>query len=284
MTTHEFLISKIPNMATRRRPQFMAKTWYRIPFKNLYKYPIEPVFKFIISFIGAAVELSISCHWQLRDANGLVVPSNVASFSRATLFLMFGIVGIAEILESLKKLKFPRSGPFMALSLAYLSFGIFFSFNTSSENSSNALEMKFHLLLCCTAFAAFMVTILETWNMKSFPLSFSRCFLTVLQGTWLFQISFAIHGRKAWQINKGNISIVPVVFMWHVLGLFLFSMLLHVILSCAVNRYKDIQDGIYNEGQFHHGKRDEDSIPLGIVVNGNTLFDIDSSDDNTLYP
>eukprot|EP00794_Sanderia_malayensis_P013973 gene13973-15430_t len=274
-------MSKIPDIATRRKPQFIAKTWFRLPFKGLFKYPIEPVSKLFVAVIGSVVELSVSCHWRLRDANGLVLPTNVASYSKATVLFMFGIVGIAEIFESIRKLKFPRSGPFMALALAYLSVGILFSFNVSSVSSDdvlNRLELKFYLLLSCTAFSAFLVTLLETWNMKSFALSFARCFLTVLLGTWLFQTSFALHGPKSWQFNKGNISFVPVVFMWHILGIFLFCMLMHLALSYAASRFKDIQDRLFNK------RRDEDSIPLGIVVNGNTLFDIDSSEDNTLYP
>ncbi len=286
MTIHEFLMSKIPDMATRRRPQFSAKTWFRIPSKKLYKFPIEPILKFLAAVVGAVLELSLSCKWKLRDEQGQISLSSVESYSRATLFLMFGLVGVSEVLESIRRLKFSRSGPFIALSLAYLSNGILFSMATES---SSAIENKFHLLLYCTAFSTFFVTLLETWNIKSFPLSFTRCFLTVLQGTWLFHTSFAVYGPNSWQINKGNVAIVPVVFMWHVLALFVSCMLLHSILSCAVNRYRDSQDQIFNNGQFGHGQRKEDSIPLGIVVNGNKLYDVDSydvdsTDDDTLYP
>lgn len=280
MSLNDYFMSKIPDRTTRRKPQFVAKTWYPIPFCCLYKIPLEPILKIIFALIFAAIDLSGSSNWTVLDSKGELSPRNVWLFQHATVFFMFAILAVAEIMESSRKVQFPHAIPHIILSMNFFAVGLVYFQNHSSKH----LVMIGHSqLLIVVSILASLITAVESFQNKTFALSYAKCFFTMLQGTWLFQASLATSGSTAWKESPGSIKLIPLTFLWHLSALLIFSFVLHFIILCAVNQYKKNQDAIYN-GHDSHRKVNEDSIPLGIVVNGNMLYEDDTSDIDTLYP
>lgn len=282
MCINNYFMSKIPDRATRRKPQFISKTWHPVPC-CLKKCPLEPMLKIIIALVCAAIELSVSKSWKLFHDDKVIFSNNIFSFQHATLFVMFAVLGVAEIFVSIRKIQLPHQIPHMILSLIFMTIGLVYFFDTNGKNSSHAAR-NHAILLSFIAVATSFVTAIESCHTKSFPLSLSRCYLTVLQGTWLLQMAFSIYGAKPWKIVQQNAPFVPLTLLWHILGLICVCIIFHGVMLYAFNRYKKAQDTLYN-GLNNHRKVNEDSIPLGIVVNGNMLYDGASSDeDESLYP
>ena len=111
MCINNYFMSKIPDRATRRKPQFISKTWYPVPFCCLKKCPFEPIFKIIIALVCAVVELSVSKSWRLFHDDKVIFSNNIVSFQHATLFVMFAVLGVTEILGSIRKIQLPNQVP-----------------------------------------------------------------------------------------------------------------------------------------------------------------------------
>ena len=280
MSMNYQFMSKIPDRTTRRKPQYTARTWYPVPFCCLYKIPLEPILRILISLTFAAIDVSATNDWTLFDSKGEISTDNASSFQHATIFFMFAVLGFAEVMESQRKLQLPHAIPHIILSMNYLAIAVVHYQSSFDKN----LIIKGHcqLLLLAAGLAGF-ITAVESFQTRIFALSFAKCFFTILQGTWLFQTAFATSSSKSWKTTKGNANLIPLTFLWHISALLIICFVVHCILLCAVNRYKKKQDALYS-GHDSRRKIDEDTIPLGIVVNGNMLYDEDTSDIDTLYP
>ena len=280
-------MSKVPDRISRRKPQYASKTWFPVPCKTLHNYPIESVLKVTLSVIGAVVEVSHS-RWKLFDVDGNVSSVNVIYFAYATVFTMFGFTGVMEILLRLKKLKLPPTSGHMTLALAYLTEGLLFYYHVQDKLSfvkKARLEPYMHILIYFVAFVSAVVTFFEIQRPKSFSLSFTRCFLTLLQGTWFFQSGFVLFSKRHWDHSKeGNLMLVPILFVWHIFSVLVFSLLMYCLVSCAVSKYKNRQDRMYEDDSFNSKRDHADSIPLSIVLNGNAGISDESEMDSTHYP
>ena len=281
MSMNSYFVSKVPDRLTRRKLHFTARTWYRVPFCSLEKIPLEPVLRILISLISAAVYLSATNSWALSNRNGNIDSKTTSAFQLATVFVLFAILGCAEIMASYRKLQFPHAIPHIVLSIIYLAIGLV---HYRSAFDTNPIIKGYCEILLFLAVLASFVTAIESFQMRDFALNFAKCFLTILQGTWLFQASFATLESKMWKGTEGNKELIPLTFLWHVLGLLIIYFILHCIMLSIINQNKKKQDALFNGNQSRH-EIDEDSIPLGIVVHGNMLYnDNDTSDIDTLYP
>ena len=280
MSMNSYFVSKVPDRTTRRKLHFTARTWYRVPFCGLEKILLEPVLRILLSLISAAVYLSATNSWSLSDRNGNINSKTSSVFQLATVFVLFAVLGLAEIMDSYRKLQFPHAIPHIVLSIIYLAIGLVhyrYAFDT------NPIIKGYCQILLVLAILASLVTAIESFQLRSFAISFAKCFLTILLGTWLFQASFATLESKIWKGTGGNKEFLPLTLLWHVLGLLVIYIILHCIMLCIINQNRKKQDALYNGNQSLH-KIDEDSIPLGIV-HGNMLYnDDDTSDIDTLYP
>ena len=279
MCINDHFMSKIPDRTTRRKSHFSSKTWHTVPISKL---PLEPILRLFSAMLCAVIDLSVSGQWKLFDENGEVIAKNVVGFSHATLFILFAVLAVAEIIESFRKSQLPATILQLILSASFLAIGlVYYQFSQSPD--SHPIAKGHARLLALIACIASVFAACESCHPKSYPLSFGRRFLTTLQGTWLFQMSFSVFRSNKWTETRGNKSLIALTFLWHILVLIVLCLICHGIMLCAVNRYTHKQDGLYNNYNSQR-KVDEDSIPLGIVVNGNMLYDDGTSDTETLYP
>ena len=280
MSMNDHFASKVLDRITRRKRHLTVKTWYRVPCYGLYKLPLEPILRIVVSLLFAVVCLSVTKSWTLFNSNGKVNAEATSVYELATIFVLFAVLGCAEVMESYTKLHFPHALPHVILSTIYMAIGLVhyqFAFDV------DPIVKRHYQLLQIPVGLASIIAAIECFQMRNFAIGFAKCFFTILQGTWLFQISFACLGSKPWKVIEENEELIPLTFLWHVLGLFVMCFIVHCIMLCAVKWNEKKQNALYNGNQSRH-KVDEESLPLGIVVHGNTLYSDDTSDMDTLYP
>ena len=218
---------------------FINKTWFpsNLLFACKAIRPIEPCIKIIFALVGAIAELS-SGHWTLYH-NGDFVEDNIGNFAHATMFAFFGLTGITEIVLELRTFKnaLSQSLSHVALCVAFVIEGILFAFHLDDDRSQ--LDIKAHMILYTIIFASAAAVALEGWLKPSPGAAIARAYLVTLQGTWFFEIAFALYGPNRWnKKNRASDMLIPIVFAWHVLSIFLAFFVIYLLRYLKVNKYK----------------------------------------------
>lgn len=84
------------------------------------------------------------------------------------------------------------------------------------------IDVQFHYLLTLTIFFIVLFCILEAFNDAQPLLTYGRVFFVLLQGTWFFQIAFALyHPAYKWDLTDHTlVPNVTFVFCMHLFAIF----------------------------------------------------------------
>ena len=208
--------------------EFESATWCKVPVLCMKRFPVEPCLKVIATTIGIIAELTEG-EWSLINNAGHF--SHLNKFSHATMFTIFLLSAVVEILGFYDILFLPAATDHVLASLSYLLIGELFYYHIEGRSE---LDQKLHVLLYTVAFSIAVVLLLEAWQRKSFVLFITRTFLVMLFGTWFIQIGHVLYGSHPWEDISSNRAFVVVIFSWHVLGLLAMFICSLVVVSVCI--------------------------------------------------
>ena len=208
--------------------EFESATWCKVPVRCLKRFPVEPGLKVIAATVGIIAELTKG-EWSLLNNTGHF--SHLNNFSHATMFSIFLLSAVVEILRFYNILFLPAATDHILASLSFFLVGELFYFHIEGRSK---LDQKLHTVLYTVAFSIAVVVLLEAWQRKTFVLFLTRTFLVLLLGTWFIQIAHVLYGSHPWKDTDSNRAIVVVIFSWHVLGLLAMSICSLVLVSVCI--------------------------------------------------
>uniref|UniRef100_A0A8C2D3A0 Transmembrane protein 45B n=1 Tax=Cyprinus carpio TaxID=7962 RepID=A0A8C2D3A0_CYPCA len=151
---------------------------------------IEGALKIFFAFAGIMAEQFVpdGPHAHLYQ-NGWV---KLMNWQHSTMYLFFGIAGIADVLSTSSR-HAPVGLDRLSLSLALFVEGFLFYFHVHNRP---ALDQHIHSLLLFAVFGGSASTMMEVFKRDNAVLELLRCSLTILQGTWFYQVKTTsqIHG------------------------------------------------------------------------------------------
>ncbi|KAM6432425.1 transmembrane protein 45B [Liasis olivaceus] len=137
------------------------------------------------------------------------------NWQHSTMYLFFGISGATDIITySLTKMPIGL-GRFM-LAISLFVEGFLFYFHISHRPM---LDQHIHSLLLTAIFGGAATCLIQTFMHDNMILDFFAASLTLLQGTWFWQIGFVLYppwGGPEWdESNHDNIMFITMCFCWH---------------------------------------------------------------------
>ncbi|XP_057677265.1 transmembrane protein 45B [Corythoichthys intestinalis] len=182
------------------------------PFFKRIEY-IEGGLQIFASFVGIMVEQFVvdGPHAHLYDNNAWV---KLMNWQHSTMYLFFGISGIALVLSTFSKLV-PVGVDRLALSLALFVEGFLFYYHVSTRP---LLDAHIHTLLLVAVFSGSACAMMEVFLRDHIILELLKACLFVLQGSWFYQIAFVLFPLRGpkWDLTlHGNVMFVTMCFCWH---------------------------------------------------------------------
>ncbi|KAJ7996691.1 hypothetical protein DPEC_G00239650 [Dallia pectoralis] len=176
---------------------------------------IEGAIMVFLTFVGIMAEQFVPdgphAHLYNRDTTSWV---KLMNWQHSTMYLFFGIAGIVKVLTMLP-LPVPAGLDRLSLSLAFFIEGFLFYFHVHMRP---ALDTHIHSLLLVAVFGSAASTLLEVFMRNNIVLELLRTILTILQGTWFFQIGFVLFPLNGVEWDSGthdNIMFITMCFCWH---------------------------------------------------------------------
>lgn len=207
---------------------FVSSTWQKVPVPCLRALPVEPGLKVVAAAVGIIGELS-KANWSLLDKAGRF--SSLNNFSHATMFAVFLLGAVMEILRFYSILFLPPATDHVLASLAFFVVGELFYFHIDGRS---VLDQNLHIIIYTLAFLISVVVLLEAWQRTSFILFMARTVLVFLLGTWFIQVGYVLYGANPWKDTYSNRAFVAIAFSWHLTGVLLTFLCSLVLLSVCI--------------------------------------------------
>ncbi|KFU93546.1 Transmembrane protein 45B, partial [Chaetura pelagica] len=138
------------------------------------------------------------------------------NWQHSTMYLFFGLAGVLEVLSCLCPGAAPRGLERLALALALLVEGCLFYYHVLHRPM---LDQHIHTLLLIAIFSGACSTLLEVFLWDNIVLELFRAGVTILQGTWFWQIGIVLFqpwGGPMWdEEDHSNIMFLTMCFFWH---------------------------------------------------------------------
>ncbi|XP_061895476.1 transmembrane protein 45A [Entelurus aequoreus] len=182
------------------------------------------------SFVGMLAEqfLSDGPHLQLYDWPAKQW-KDVMNWQHATMYLFFGLAGgVSLVVHTTDAM--PLALDRLMMALAFFNEGFLFLYHLHGRR---LLDVHLHTLLLYAVMGGACVCFLELFQRGNVLLELLRCALTLLQGSWFWQIGFVLYppGGPAWDPeDHGNVMFVTMCYSWHLA----FALLLVGVVYCAV--------------------------------------------------
>ncbi|KAM9299624.1 transmembrane protein 45B [Gastrophryne carolinensis] len=177
---------------------------------------IEGVAKALFSLIGILAEQFVPdgphLHLVTGPERGWV---QLMNWQHSTMYFFYGLSGVVDVLTYLP-LKVPRGLDRLTLALAVFIEGLLFYFHVQGRPH---LDQHIHSLLLIAVFGGAVSIAIEVFLRDNIVLELFRSSLSILQGSWFFQIGFVLFplgGAPEWnQEDHGNIMFITMCFCWH---------------------------------------------------------------------
>nr|XP_057942193.1 transmembrane protein 45B [Doryrhamphus excisus] len=184
------------------------------PFFKRMDY-IEGSVQIFASFVGIMVEQFVvdgpHAHLYNTQNDSWV---KLMNWQHSTMYLFFGICGIALVVSTKSKLV-PVGVDRFSLSLALFVEGFLFYYHVHSRPQ---LDAHIHSLLLVAVFSGSASTMMEVFMRDHIILELLRALLFILQGSWFYQIGFVLYppsGPKWDLTSHNNVMFVTMCFCWH---------------------------------------------------------------------
>ncbi|XP_066502155.1 transmembrane protein 45B [Hoplias malabaricus] len=173
---------------------------------------IEGVLKTFFAFVGIMAEQFVpdGPHGHLYNGGWI----KLMNWQHSTMYLFFGISGIADILCSFP-LPVPAGLDRLSLSLALFVEGFLFYYHVHDRP---LLDKHIHSLLLVAVFGGAASTMLEAFIQDFTLLELFRSSVAILQGTWFYQIGFVLYplNGEEWDTSShDNVMFITMCYCWH---------------------------------------------------------------------
>ncbi|TKS83019.1 Transmembrane protein 45B [Collichthys lucidus] len=210
---------------------------------------LEGGFQIFASFVGIMVEQFVvdGPHAHLYDykTSSWV---KLMNWQHSTMYLFFGISGIALVLTATKKV--PAGMDRLTLSLALFVEGFLFYYHVHSRPP---LDAHIHTLLLVPVFSGSFSIMLEVFIKDNIVLELFKGSMFILQGSWFYQIGFVLYPLRGpeWDLElHGNIMFITMCFCWHLSVALILVACTSSVVWCTVKRLsgkgQDIEIGMRN--------------------------------------
>lgn len=155
---------------------------------------------------------------------------DLMNWQHATMYLFFGLAAMVSLIIHTTDAA-PLALDRLMMAVAFFNEGFLFLYHLHGRSM---LDVHVHLLLLYAIFGGAVVSFMEVFHRGNIILELLRCTLTLLQGSWFWQIGFVLyppHGPE-WDLkDHNNMMFITMCFSWHLA----FAMLLVSVLYCTVS-------------------------------------------------
>ncbi|KAM3875627.1 transmembrane protein 45A [Diretmus argenteus] len=158
---------------------------------------------------------------------------HLMNWQHATMYLFFGLAGAVSLIIHTTEAA-PLALDRLMLALAFFNEGFLFLYHLHGRME---LDVHVHQLLLFAVFGQALTALLEVFHRGNIILELLRCALTLLQGSWFWQIGFVLYppnGRE-WDLkDHNNMMFITMCYCWHLAFGMLVVSVLYGTISCVV--------------------------------------------------
>ncbi|XP_072294527.1 transmembrane protein 45A [Eucyclogobius newberryi] len=158
---------------------------------------------------------------------------DMMNWQHSTMYMFFGLMGaVSLIVHTTAAAPLPLDR--LMLCLAFFNEGFLFLYHLHGRTM---LDITVHQLLLYVIFGQALIAFLEVFHRGNVILELLRSALTIVQGTWFWQIGFVLYPPRGPQWNlkdHSTVMFVVMCFSWHLMSALLFTGLIYGIVSCVV--------------------------------------------------
>lgn len=173
---------------------------------------------------GPALQLydSVENHWK-----------DMMNWQHATMYLFFGLAGaVSLIIHTTEAAPLPLDR--LMLGLAFFNEGFLFLYHLHGRTM---LDVIVHQLLLYAVFGQALIAFLEVFHRGNIILELLRSTLTILQGSWFWQIGFVLYPPRGpeWDMkDHSNVMFITICFSWHLAFGLLIVGVIYSTVSCVI--------------------------------------------------
>nr|XP_057929278.1 transmembrane protein 45A [Doryrhamphus excisus] len=158
---------------------------------------------------------------------------DLMNWQHATMYLFFGLAAAVSMLAHTTE-AMPLALDRLMMALAFCNEGFLFLYHLHGRTM---LDVHLHMLLLYAIFGGAVVSFLEVFHRGNILLELLRCTLTLLQGSWFWQIGFVLYPPSGPQWDPkdhSNMMFITMCYSWHLaIAMFIVGGL-HCIVRCMV--------------------------------------------------
>ncbi|XP_077390454.1 transmembrane protein 45A [Festucalex cinctus] len=185
---------------------------------------------------------------------------DLMNWQHATMYLFFGLAGCVSLIVHATEAA-PLALDRMMMAIAFFNEGFLFLFHLHGRTM---LDVHLHMLLLYAVFGGAVVAFLELFHRGNILLELLRCALTLLQGSWFWQIGYVLYPPSGAQWDPkdhNNVMFITMCYSWHLAFAMLGVGALYCLVSCAVrSRLKKtppVEMGLLKRSDKDHESEDE---------------------------
>lgn len=155
------------------------------------------------------------------------------NWQHATMYLFFGLAGAMSLIVHSTETA-PLALDRMMLALAFFNEGFLFLYHLHGRSM---LDVHVHQLLLYSVFGTSIIAFLEVFHRGNILLELLRCSLTLLQGSWFWQIGFVLYPPNGpeWDLkDHSNMMFITMCYCWHLAFALLTVSVIYCTVSCVV--------------------------------------------------
>ncbi|KAM9832092.1 transmembrane protein 45A [Neosynchiropus ocellatus] len=155
------------------------------------------------------------------------------NWQHSTMYLVFALAATVTLVIHTTEAA-PLALDRLMLALAFFNEGFLFMYHLHGRSM---LDVHVHQLLLYAVFGTALVSFLEVFHRGNILLELLRCALTLLQGSWFWQIGFILYppSGSQWDLDDHtNMMFVTMCYTWHLCLAVLIVSLLYCTVSCVV--------------------------------------------------
>ncbi|XP_064629806.1 transmembrane protein 45B-like [Lineus longissimus] len=162
---------------------------------------------------------------------------NIGNGQHATMFFIFGLSGLVDILLH-HKVSLPKNFDYIVSLIAFAIEGILFNFHLHGRQP---MDIQLHILLVYTIVANVITILTELRWPRNVLCAYARAYFVILQGTWFWQVGFILYnptpGAVKWdEDDHEQMMITTIMFGWHMILILVSMMITSLVIGCIVRR------------------------------------------------
>ncbi|XP_042272996.1 transmembrane protein 45A [Thunnus albacares] len=158
---------------------------------------------------------------------------DLMNWQHATMYLFFGLAGTVSLVIHTTEAA-PLALDRLMLAISFFNEGFLFLYHLHGRSM---LDVHVHQLLLYAVFGEALVAFLEVFHRGNIILELLRCTLTLLQGSWFWQIGFVLYPPRGpeWDMkDHNNMMFITMCYSWHLAFAMLVVSVLYCTVSCVV--------------------------------------------------